>query len=100
MSAGQFTNNFYETSSENGGFILRCRVQPETLAAEIGGLRMLGLLGLLLPLVVLPAPRAAVVRASICVMSLLGGLQAGPQTTQATLCASLFLTRPPSQRGR
>jgi len=45
MSAGQFTNNFYETSSENGGFILRCRVQPETLAAEIGGLANAGPLG-------------------------------------------------------
>jgi len=35
MSAGVFETAFYETSSENGGFILRCRVQPETLAAEI-----------------------------------------------------------------
>lgn len=37
MSAGSFENVFYETSSENGGFILRARVQPETLAAEFGG---------------------------------------------------------------
>ena len=37
MSSGAFTNTFYETSSENGGFVLRARVQPETLAAEIAG---------------------------------------------------------------
>jgi len=37
MSAGVFSNAFYETSSENGGFVLTCRVQPETLAASIGG---------------------------------------------------------------
>ncbi len=37
MSAGAFESAFYETSSENGGFVLRCRVQPETLAATIGG---------------------------------------------------------------
>lgn len=37
MSAGNFSNVFYATSSENGGFILRARVQPETLAAAIGG---------------------------------------------------------------
>lgn len=37
MSSGPFTNTFYETSSENGGFILRARVQPETLAASFGG---------------------------------------------------------------
>lgn len=35
MSAGAFENAFYETSAENGGFVLRCRVQPETLAATI-----------------------------------------------------------------
>jgi hypothetical protein len=35
MSAGSFTTAFYETSSENGSYVLRCRVQPETLAAEI-----------------------------------------------------------------
>ena len=37
MSAGTFETAFYETSSENGSFKLRCRVQPETLAATIGG---------------------------------------------------------------
>jgi len=37
MSAGVFETAFYETSSENGGFVLRCRVQPETLAASIDG---------------------------------------------------------------
>jgi len=37
MSAGVFETAFYETSSENGGFVLRCRVQPETLNAEIDG---------------------------------------------------------------
>lgn len=36
MSAGVFETAFYETSAENGGFVLRCRVQPETLAATIG----------------------------------------------------------------
>lgn len=36
MSSGEFSKVFYETSPENGGFILRCRVQPETLAASIG----------------------------------------------------------------
>ena len=33
MSAGAFTRTFYET---DGGDILRARVQPETLAANIG----------------------------------------------------------------
>lgn len=37
MSAGPFTRTFYETSAENGGFVLSCRVQPETLAATIDG---------------------------------------------------------------
>ena len=37
MSSGAFENIFYETSSENGGFILRARVQPETLEASFGG---------------------------------------------------------------
>lgn len=45
MSAGAFTNSFYEMSSENGGFILRCRVQPETLAATIGGTANAGVTG-------------------------------------------------------
>lgn len=34
MSSGPFSNVFYETSLENGGFVLRARVQPETLAAS------------------------------------------------------------------
>lgn len=34
MSSGPFTDTFYETSVENGGFVLRCRLQPETLAAS------------------------------------------------------------------
>lgn len=37
MSSGAFENVFYEMSSENGGFILRARVQPETLSAAFGG---------------------------------------------------------------
>ena len=37
MSAGKFTSTFYQTSEDNGDFILTCRVQPETLAAEING---------------------------------------------------------------
>lgn len=36
MSSGAFTNTFYETSAENGGAVLRCRLQPETLAASFG----------------------------------------------------------------
>lgn len=35
MSAGAFDREFYEMSTENGGFVLSCRVQPETVAAEI-----------------------------------------------------------------
>ena len=38
MSSGKFSRAFYETSSENGSFILSCRVQPETLTASIGGM--------------------------------------------------------------
>lgn len=34
MSAGEFTRTRYQTDS---GSILRCRVQPETLALTIGG---------------------------------------------------------------
>lgn len=34
MSSGRFESAFYET---NGGAIMRCRVQPETLSATIGG---------------------------------------------------------------
>jgi len=45
MSSGPFTNRFYETSSENGGFILGCRVQPETLAAEIDSVANVGATG-------------------------------------------------------
>jgi len=37
MSAGVFETAFYETSSENGSFVLICRIQPETLAATING---------------------------------------------------------------
>ena len=37
MSAGEFQSAFYELSAENGGGKARCRVQPETLAATIGG---------------------------------------------------------------
>jgi len=37
MSAGPFVTTFYETSSENGSFVLRARAQPETLAATIDG---------------------------------------------------------------
>lgn len=37
MSAGAFTDTFYEMSAENGGFVLSCRVQPETLTATFGG---------------------------------------------------------------
>lgn len=37
MSAGVFQDAFYELSAENGGGKARCRVQPETLAATIGG---------------------------------------------------------------
>jgi len=45
MSSGVFETAFYETSSENGGFILRCRVQPETLAATIDGTANAGVVG-------------------------------------------------------
>ncbi len=45
MSSGALTNTFYETSAENGGFILRARVQPETLDAEIGGTANAGVAG-------------------------------------------------------
>jgi len=33
MSAGAFSRTRYLMSTENGGFILRARVQPETIAA-------------------------------------------------------------------
>lgn len=45
MSAGSFDTAFYETSDENGGFVLRCRVQPETLAATIDGTANAGATG-------------------------------------------------------
>jgi len=37
MSAGKFTSAFYKTGTENGGFVMTCRVQPATLAATIDG---------------------------------------------------------------
>lgn len=45
MSSGAFTRTFYETSSENGGFVLSARVQPETLAATIDGVSNAGATG-------------------------------------------------------
>ena len=45
MSSGAFENAFYQTSTENGGFILRCRVQPETLAATIDSVANAGVAG-------------------------------------------------------
>jgi hypothetical protein len=45
MSAGPFESAFYETSSENGSFILRCRVLPETLEATIDGTANAGVAG-------------------------------------------------------
>jgi hypothetical protein len=45
MSAGAFSSAFYEMSSENGGFKLRCRVQPETLAATVAGEANAGVAG-------------------------------------------------------
>ena len=34
MSQGAFERTFYEMSADNGGFVVPCRVQPETIAAE------------------------------------------------------------------
>lgn len=45
MSAGAFETAFYETSAENGSFVLRCRVQPETLAASIAATANAGVAG-------------------------------------------------------
>lgn len=45
MSSGAFENSFYEMSAENGGFVLRCRVQPETLAASIATTANAGVAG-------------------------------------------------------
>jgi len=36
MSAGAFENTKYEMDSTNGGYILKARAQPETLAASDG----------------------------------------------------------------
>jgi hypothetical protein len=35
MSAGAFTLSKYKCDAQNGGYVLTCRVQPETLAASI-----------------------------------------------------------------
>ena len=45
MSSGPFENTFYELSDENGGYIMRARVQPETLAATIDGTANAGATG-------------------------------------------------------
>ena len=45
MSSGPFTNTFYETSAENGGFVLRCSLQPETLAASFAATPSAGVVG-------------------------------------------------------
>lgn len=45
MSSGAFENTFYEVSAENGGDIMRARVQPETLAASIGSTANAGATG-------------------------------------------------------
>ena len=37
MSSGAFTRTFYQLSADNGGGIAPIRLQPETLAATIGG---------------------------------------------------------------
>lgn len=37
MSSGPFSNVFYETSADNGSYVLAARVQPETLAATFDG---------------------------------------------------------------
>jgi hypothetical protein len=38
MSAGTFnTNARYELDAANGGYICKARVQPETIAADVGG---------------------------------------------------------------
>ncbi len=37
MSSGAFERTFYELSADNGGAVLSCRLQPETLAATFGG---------------------------------------------------------------
>lgn len=45
MSAGAFESAFYELSAENGGGIVRCRLQPETLDALIGATPNSGVAG-------------------------------------------------------
>lgn len=45
MSSGSFTDTFYETSAENGSFVLRCRLQPETLSAEFASTPNAGVAG-------------------------------------------------------
>lgn len=37
MSSGAFTRTRYELSADNGGGVIACRLQPETLAATISG---------------------------------------------------------------
>lgn len=37
MSSGNFTRTLYGLSADNGGGIISCRLQPETLAATIAG---------------------------------------------------------------
>lgn len=55
MSAGAFTTTKYQMSSENGGYVLSCRVQPETLDAEIDSVENLA------PLGAINAPGSAVI---------------------------------------
>lgn len=42
MSAGKFTATFYQMSTDFGGYILKARVQPETLAATIDAVANVG----------------------------------------------------------
>lgn len=37
MSAGSFSISKYQCDVQNGGYVLSCRVQPETLSASIAG---------------------------------------------------------------
>lgn len=45
MSAGEFVRTFYKLDTGNGGGIVRARVQPETLAAEINSVANAGATG-------------------------------------------------------
>lgn len=45
MSAGDFTDTFYELDTGNGAGIVRARVQPETLAATIAATANAGATG-------------------------------------------------------